>query len=233
MRIAESGEVLLKSAGIFKGYFKADEATREVVDAEGWFHTGDAGFMDPRGHLVIIDRAKDVGKTATGSPFAPQFIENKLKFSPFIREAVSFGHERPFVAAMVAIDLSTAGNWAERRGLAYTSYTDLAQKPELRGLIRDEIAKINATLPPETPIRRFLLLPKDLDADDSEMTRTRKLRRRFIAERYAGVIEAFYSGRPETELETLVTFEDGRTATLRHRVAIVDVEESPPIARAA
>ena len=233
VRIAESGEVLLKGAGVFQGYFKAEEATREVMDADGWFHTGDAGFMDPRGHLVIIDRAKDVGKTATGSPFAPQFIENKLKFSPFIREAVSFGHERPFVAAMVAIDLSTAGNWAERRGLAYTSYTDLSQKPELRGLIRDEIAKINATLPPETQIRRFLLLPKDLDADDSEMTRTRKLRRRFIAERYASVIEAFYSGRPETELETLVTFEDGRTATLRHRVAIVDVEESPPIARAA
>jgi long-chain acyl-CoA synthetase len=233
VRIAESGEVLLKSAGIFRGYFKADEATREVVDADGWFHTGDAGFMDPRGHLVIIDRAKDVGKTAGGSPFAPQFIENKLKFSPFIREAVSFGHERPFVAAMVAIDLSTAGNWAERRGLAYTSYTDLALKPEMRALIRDEIVKINATLPPETQIRRFLLLPKDLDADDAEMTRTRKLRRRFIAERYAKVIDAFYSGATETEIENLVTFEDGRTATLRHVVAIGDVEERPAVARAA
>jgi long-chain acyl-CoA synthetase len=233
VRIAESGEVLLKGAGVFQGYFKAEEATREVMDAEGWFHTGDAGFMDPRGHLVIIDRAKDVGKTATGSPFAPQFIENKLKFSPFIREAVSFGHERAFVAAMVAIDLSTAGNWAERRGLAYTSYTDLALKPEMRALIGAEIVKINATLPPETQIRRFLLLPKDLDADDAEMTRTRKLRRRFIAERYAGVIEAFYSGAAETEIENLVTFEDGRTATMRHRVQIADVNGAPTIARAA
>ena len=233
VRIADSGEVLLKSAGVFKGYFKAVEATREVMDADGWFHTGDAGFMDPRGHLVIIDRAKDVGKTATGSPFAPQFIENKLKFSPFIREAVSFGHERPFVAAMVAIDLSTAGNWAERRGLPYTSYTDLAQKPELCGLIREEILKINATLPPETQIRRFLLLPKDLDADDAEMTRTRKLRRRYIAERYEAVIDAFYSGAADTEIENLVTFEDGRTATLRHRVVIVDVDERPAVARAA
>jgi long-chain acyl-CoA synthetase len=189
--------------------------------------------MDPRGHLVIIDRAKDVGKTAAGSPFAPQFIENKLKFSPFIREAVSFGHERPFVAAMVAIDLSTAGNWAERHGLAYTSYTDLALKPEMRALIRDEIAKINATLPLETQIRRFLVLPKDLDADDAEMTRTRKLRRRFIAERYANVIDAFYSGAAEAQIENLVTFEDGRTATLRHVVAIIDIDERPAVARAA
>jgi len=233
VRIAASGEVLLKSAGIFSGYYKAEEATREVIDAEGWFHTGDAGFMHPQGHLVIIDRARDVGKTSTGAPFAPQFIENKLKFSPFIREAVSFGHERPFVAAMVAIDLATAGNWAERRGLAYTSYTDLALKPEMRTLIGEEIAKINATLPPDTQIRRFLLLPKDLDADDSEMTRTRKLRRRFIAERYASVIDAFYSGVRETEIENLVAFEDGRTATMRHRVAIADVNGAPAIARAA
>jgi long-chain acyl-CoA synthetase len=233
VRIAESGEVLLKSAGIFKGYFKAEDATREALDPDGWFHTGDAGFIDPRGHLVIIDRAKDVGKTATGSPFAPQFIENKLKFSPYIREAVSFGHERPFVAAMLAIDLSTAGNWAERRGLPYTSYTDLAQKPEMRALIREEIAKINATLPAETQIRRFLLLPKDLDADDAEMTRTRKLRRRYIAERYRAVIDAFYSGAAKAEIENEVTFEDGRTAALRHTVVVEDVTPAPAVARAA
>ena len=135
MKIAERGEVLVRGCSVFKGYLKNEDATREVIDPDGWFHTGDAGFIDPRGHLVIIDRAKDVGALADGTPFAPQFIENKLKFSPFIREAVAFGNERPFVAAMIAIDLSTVGNWAERRGLAYTSYMDLSQKAEVRELI--------------------------------------------------------------------------------------------------
>src|SRR5439155_1241682 len=151
-------------------------ATREVVDRDGWYRTGDAGFIDPRGHLVIIDRAKDVGALSEGTPFAPQFIENKLKFSPYIREAVAFGNDRAFVTAMIAIDLTTVGTWAERRGLAYTSYADLSQKAEIRGLVRDEIAKCNATLPDATKIRRFLLLTKDLDADDAEITRTRKVR---------------------------------------------------------
>jgi long-chain acyl-CoA synthetase len=137
VRIADKGEVLVKSPGVFRGYLKNDEATREVVDAEGWFHTGDAGFIDPRGHLVIIDRAKDVGALADGTAFAPQFIENKLKFSPYIREAVAFGDQKPFVAAMIAIDMNTVGNWAERRGIPYTSYMDLSGKPEIRGLIRE------------------------------------------------------------------------------------------------
>ncbi len=224
VRIGERGEVLIKSVGVFKGYFKAEEATREVVDPDGWFHTGDAGFLDPRGHLVIIDRAKDVGATADGTPFAPQFIENKLKFSPYIREAVAFGHERPFVAAMVAIDLNTVGNWAERRGIPYTSYMDLSQKPEVRDLIRDEIAKGNATLPDSTKVRRFLLLTKDLEADDAEMTRTRKVRRRFIAEKYAPVVDAFYSAKDEVELATTITYEDGRQATIQSQVRITDVE---------
>src|SRR5918996_727536 len=193
VRIAERGEVLVKSAGIFGGYLKNDEATREVIDAEGWFHTGDAGFIDPRGHLVIIDRAKDVGTLSDGTPFAPQFIENKLKFSPFIREAVAFGHDRPWVTAMIAIDMNTVGTWAERRSVPYTSYMDLSQKPDVRGLIRDEIEKINETLPDSSRVRRFLLLTKDLDADDAEITRTRKVRRRYVAEKYANVIEAFYS----------------------------------------
>jgi long-chain acyl-CoA synthetase len=226
VKIADRGEVLIRSRGVFRGYFKNDEATREVVDREGWYRTGDAGFLDPRGHLVIIDRAKDVGATADGTPFAPQFIENKLKYSPFVREAVAFGHERPFVAAMIAIDLSTVGNWAERRGVAYTSYMDLSQKPEVRALMRAEIAKCNETLPDATKIRRFLLLTKDLDADDAEMTRTRKVRRRFVAEKYAPVIEALYSGAPEVELATTITYEDGRQATIRSRVAIEDVAEA-------
>jgi long-chain acyl-CoA synthetase len=234
VRIDERGEVLVRSAGVFRGYYKAEEATREVVDAEGWFHTGDAGFIDPRGHLVIIDRAKDVGQLSDGTPFAPQFIENKLKFSPYIREAVAFGHRQPFVAAMVAIDPATVGNWAERRGLPYTSYTDLALKPEVRALIREEIEKINATLPEPQRIRRFLLLTKDLDADDAEMTRTRKLRRRFIAEKYAPVIEAFYNGGREITLATTVTYEDGRQGTIQSRVRIEDVDGAgaPPVVAA-
>jgi long-chain acyl-CoA synthetase len=225
--IGDKGEVLIRGAGVFKGYFKAEDATREVMDHEGWYHTGDAGFVDPRGHLVIIDRAKDVGTLADGTPFAPQFIENKLKFSPFIREAVAFGHEQPFVAAMIAIDLNTVGNWVERRGIPYTSYTDLSQKPEVRALIREEVQKCNRTLPDAAKIRRFLLLTKDLDADDAEITRTRKVRRRFITEKYAAVVDAFYSGRDEVELTTAITYEDGRQATIQSRVKIEDVEGAP------
>jgi len=232
VRIADRGEVLVKSAGIFRGYLKNDEATREVIDAEGWFHTGDAGFMDPRGHLVIIDRAKDVGALNDGTPFAPQFIENKLKFSPFIREAVAFGHERPVVAAMIAIDMATVGNWAERRGLPYTSYADLAQKTEIRALLRNEVVKCNETLPDATRVRRFLLLPKDLDADDAEITRTRKVRRGYVAEKYADVIDAFYSGRDQVELTSSITYEDGRTATMQSRVTIEDVAAAPAAGRA-
>jgi long-chain acyl-CoA synthetase len=224
VKIAERGEVLVRGGVIFKGYLKNEEATREVIDPDGWFHTGDAGFLDPQGHLVIIDRAKDVGTLADGTAFAPQFIENKLKFSPYIREAVAFGHERPFVAAMVAIDLNTVGTWAERRGLAYTSYMDLSQKAEVRALIGAEIRKANATVPEATRVRRYLLLTKDLDADDAEMTRTRKVRRRYVAERYAAVTEAFYAGRDQVALATTITYEDGRQATLQSRVRIEDVE---------
>ena len=226
VKIGERGEVLVKGAGVFRGYLKNEEATREVIDADGWFHTGDAGFIDPRGHLVIIDRAKDVGALSDGTPFAPQFVENKLKFSPYIREAVAFGDQKPFVAAMIAIDVNTVGNWAERRSIAYTSYMDLSQKPEIRGLMRDEIRKCNETLPKAGKVRRFLLLTKDLEADDAEMTRTRKVRRRFVAEKYAPVLDAFYSGGDEVELATAITYEDGRQATLKSRVHIEDVDEA-------
>jgi long-chain acyl-CoA synthetase len=226
VKIADRGEVLVKSAGVFRGYLKNEEATREVIDPDGWFHTGDAGFIDPRGHLVIIDRAKDVGALADGTPFAPQFIENKLKYSPYIREAVAFGDQKPFVVAMIAIDVNTVGNWAERRSIAYTSYMDLSQKPEVRALIRDEIRKCNETLPEAGKVRRFLLLTKDLEADDAEMTRTRKVRRRFVAEKYAAVIEAFYGSRDEVELATTITYEDGRQAVLNSRVRVEDAEEA-------
>ena len=226
VKIGDRGEVLVKGCTVFKGYFRNEEATREVLGPDGWFHTGDAGFIDPRGHLVIIDRAKDVGALTDGTPFAPQFIENKLKFSPYVREAVAFGHDKPFVAAMIAIDPGTVGNWAERRGIPYTSYMDLSQKPEVREMIRDEIRRGNETLPEGTRIRRFLLLTKDLEADDAEITRTRKVRRRYVADKYATVIDALYGGVAEAELSTGITYEDGRQATIQSRVRIEDVAEA-------
>jgi long-chain acyl-CoA synthetase len=215
---------LVRSPGVFKGYYKQADATAGAFTADGWFRTGDAGFLDESGHLVVVDRAKDVGKLADGTPFAPQFVENKLKFSPYIGEAVAFGDARPFVAAMIAIDMTTVGSWAERRNLAYTSFQDLSAKPEVRQLIGDEIRKCNARLPAAARIRRFVLLGKPLDADDAEITRTRKVRRRFVSEKYAVVIDAFYRGGRSVELATEVTYEDGRKATLATTVAVDDVE---------
>jgi long-chain acyl-CoA synthetase len=182
---------------------------------------------------VIIDRAKDVGKLSDGTPFAPQFIENKLKFSPFIGEAVAFGDGRPFVAAIIAIDLTTSGNWAERQNLAYTSFQDLSAKPEVRELIREEIRKCNASLPLASRISRFMLLNKEFDADDNEITRTRKIRRPFVAEKYAAVVEALYNTARQVELSTEITYEDGRKATLNSTIAIDDVEETRQPAREA
>jgi long-chain acyl-CoA synthetase len=176
---------------------------------------------------VIIDRAKDVGKLACGEAFAPQFIENKLKFSPFVGEAVAFGHDRPFVAAMIVINGETVGTWAERQGIAYGSYQDLSANPRVRALIRDEIRKCNAGLPEAAHVRRFMLLNKELDADDNEVTRTRKIRRRFVGEKYKAVIEALYGGRSDVELVADITFEDGRKSTIRSNVAIENADEAP------
>ncbi len=231
VRIAENGEVLIRSSAVFQGYYKQPEATGAAVNAEGWFRTGDCGFIDARGHLVVVDRARDVGKLVDGTPFAPQFIENKLKFSPYIAEAVAFGDCRPFVAAMIAIDLGTVGNWAERHSLAYTSFQDLSAKPEVRRLIGEEIARCNAGLPKAARIRRFLLLNKELDADDNEITRTRKVRRRFIAEKYATVVEAFYGDGDAVELTTEITYEDGRKGRLDARMAIDTVAGAADPAR--
>jgi long-chain acyl-CoA synthetase len=232
IRVDEGGEVLVSGANIFRGYYKQEDITRDTVTSDGWLKTGDAGFVDPRGHLAIIDRAKDVGKLADGTPFAPQFVENKLKFSPYIREAVAFGDQRPFVAAMISVDINTVGNWAERNDLPYTSYMDLTRKPEVAKLILEEIGKCNAGLPPAAQVQRFLLLNKELDADDAEMTRTRKVRRRFVAEKYASVIDAFYGGAPNVEVTVEITFEDGRKSMLRSVIDIHDVS-APPALRAA
>ncbi|HZK90453.1 MAG TPA: AMP-binding protein [Stellaceae bacterium] len=225
LRIAEDGEVQVRSASVFQGYYKQEEATRATMTGDGWLKTGDAGFIDRRGHLVIIDRARDVGKLADGTVYAPQFVENKLKFSPYIGEAVTFGDARPFVAAIVAIDPVTVGNWAERQNLAYTSFQDLCARPEIAGLVREEIRKCNAMLPQAVQIRRFLVLNKEFDADDDEITRTRKIRRGFVAEKYASVIEALYGGRGEVEFAAEITYEDGRKAMMHSTLAIADVEE--------
>ncbi len=232
-RIAENGELQLKSPGVFVGYYKQDDATAETMTADGWLRTGDAAVISPQGQLAIIDRAKDVGRLGDGTPFAPQFIENKLKFSPFIREAVAFGDARDFVTAMIAIDMATVGNWAERQGLAYTSFMDLAKKPEVAGLIVEEAAKINATLPQATRVRRVLLLNKELDADDNEITRTRKVRRGYVADKYKPVIDAFYGNKDNAEVTMEITFEDGRKSTLVATIAIHDVHDGAAGRKAA
>jgi long-chain acyl-CoA synthetase len=233
VRIGDRGEVEVKGPGVFVGYYKQEEATRDAITVDGWLKTGDAGLVDPRGQLAIIDRAKDVGKLADGTPFAPQFTENKLKFSPFIREAVAFGDQHSFVAAMVSIDISTVGKWAEQNSLPYTSYMDLARKPEVARLVVEEVTKINATLPAAIQVRRVVLLNKELDADDAEMTRTRKVRRAFVAEKYAPVIQALYDGSKETQLTMDITYEDGRKSQITSTMLVYDIAPSTPAGRLA
>jgi len=215
VKLAESGEILVKGPMVLKEYYRRPDATAETLDAEGYFKTGDAGFLDAEGHLKIIDRAKDVGRLAGGAMFAPNYIENKLKFFPHIKEAVCFGHDRDMVCAFINIDVGAVGNWAERRGLAYSGYTDLAGKPEVLGLIQECVEKVNAELAADaivadTQVHRFLVLHKELDPDDDELTRTRKVRRGFIAEKYAVLIDALYTGKTSQYIETEVKFEDGR-----------------------
>ncbi len=229
LRVSEQGEVLFRSPGVFQGYYKNPEATHEVVE-DGWVHTGDAGFIDPTGHLRIIDRAHDVGRLSDGTLFAPKYIENKLKFSPYIKEAVCVGHGQPYVGALINIDLAAVGNWAERRQIAYTSYADLAQKPEVYDLIYPEIVRVNRSVQEEEHLRgarihKYLILHKELDADDQEVTRTRKLRRRFIAERYSALIDALYSGADRAAVQAQVTYEDGRTGHIDADLAIRVVQD--------
>ena len=223
VKLSSEGEVLIRCRGLFSGYYKSPEQTAAALK-DGWLHTGDAGLFDPDGHLVIIDRVKDVAKLHDGTVFAPQYIENKLKFSVYIREAVAVGHARPYVAAMINIDMEVLANWAERQGLAYTGYTDLAQNPATYRLIHDEIQRTNETLAPSQRVKRFAILHKELDPDDAEITRTRKLRRGFINERYASIIAALYEPdvAPVTVRAT-VTYEDGRTSETERQVRIMEV----------
>jgi long-chain acyl-CoA synthetase len=229
VRIADNGEVLVKSKAMLFDYHKRPDATAEVFDAQGYFRTGDAGFFDQDGHLKIIDRAKDVGKLRSGAVFAPNYIENKLKFFPYIKEAVAFGHDRDMVCAFINIDLGAVGNWAERRGIAYSGYTDLAGKPEVYKLIQDCVERVNAELTADpmladSQIHRFLVLHKELDPDDDELTRTRKVRRGFIAQKYAPLVDALYSGQRSCFIQTEVKFEDGRRGTISADLRIQDAK---------
>jgi long-chain acyl-CoA synthetase len=227
VHIDASGEVLVRSPGLMKSYFKRPDATAEAIDADGYFHTGDAGFFDHDGHLKIIDRAKDVGKMADGSLFAPKYIENKLKFFPFIKEAVTFGNQREQCTAFINIDMDAVGNWAERRHLAYSGYTDLAAHEQVYALVCECIEKVNLDLVQDpllagSQIHRFLILHKELDPDDDELTRTRKVRRGFIAEKYAVLIQALYTGKTSQYIETQVKFEDGRQGMVAAELRIAD-----------
>ena len=219
VKIAESGEILIQSDAVFKGYYNNQAATDEVLH-DGWFHSGDAGYFDDDGHLIVIDRAKDVMTLHDGTKFSPQFIENKLKFSPHIKEAVVFGGDWPFVTAMINIDMENAGKWAENNQLAYTTYTDLAQKEQIYALVHKQVESTNADLPEAAQIKRFLLLHKELDADDEEMTRTRKVRRGFVAQRYDDIISALYGQDDHLDIETNITYQDGRTAEIKTRLMI-------------
>ena len=226
LKIAENGEILMRSPAVMVGYYHDPEATAKAIDEEGWLHSGDAGYLDEDGHLIVIDRAKDVMTLADGTKFSPQFIENKLKFSPYIREAVVFGGDWPFVTAFINIDFANVGKWAEKHQVPYTTYTDLAQKPEVYEIVKAHVLQANADLPPAARIRRFLLLHKELDADDAELTRTRKVRRRLIAKRYDDLISALYSDATSVPVETTITYQDGRTATIRTNLRIEDVDIS-------
>ncbi|MCL5965841.1 MAG: long-chain fatty acid--CoA ligase [Deltaproteobacteria bacterium] len=219
IRISETGEILSKSPSVFLGYYKNPEETTKTL-AEGWLHSGDAGYFTEDGHLVVIDRVKDVMHLTDGTRFSPQFIENKLKFSPYIKECVCLGNERDFIAAMICIDYPNVGKWAEGRRISYTTYTDLAAKPEVVELIAKEMERVNGTLPEKTRIRRFVLLYKELDADDDELTRTRKVRRAFVGERYRHVIEGMYEGAAAIPIDAVIKYQDGKTSRIRTTLSV-------------
>jgi long-chain acyl-CoA synthetase len=225
LRISDTGEILSRSPAVFLGYYKNPTATAESL-REGWLHSGDAGILDEDAQLVVIDRMKDVLTLADGSKFSPQLMENKLKFSPYVREAVVVGKDRPYVTALLNVDYGNVGKWAEDRQIAYTTYTDLSQKPEVGRLLEEEVRRVNRDFPRVAKIRRFVSLYKELDADDDELTRTRKVRRTFVEQRYREIIEALYDkGLEETKVEADIRYEDGREAKVRTAVRLMTVGE--------
>ncbi|HEX9050703.1 MAG TPA: long-chain fatty acid--CoA ligase [Anaeromyxobacter sp.] len=223
VKIADNGEILSRSPSVFLGYYKNDEATRTTLE-DGWLHSGDAGYMSEEGHLVVIDRLKDVMKLADGTQFSPQFIENRLKFSPYVKEAVVVGKDRPYLTAMLCIDMGVVGKWAEKSKISYTTYTDLSAKAEVYDLVQRAVDEVNETLPAAARIHKFVLLYKELDADDEELTRTRKVRRVFVEDRYREVIAALYGEAPQVAIDTTIRFQDGKTSRIRTTLLVRRLE---------
>ncbi len=222
VKISETGEILSRSPAVFLGYYKQPEETANTI-IDGWLHSGDAGYLTPDGHIVVIDRIKDVMSLIDGVKFSPQFIENKLKFSPYIKEAVTVGHNRDFIIAMICIDFGIVGNWAEKNKINYTTYTDLSSKREIVALIQREVEKVNKGLPDNAKVKRFVLLYKELDPDDDELTRTRKVRRHFVEEKYKEIIEGMYGGKDSIKIEAVIKFQDGKTSTIKTVMIVENV----------
>lgn len=228
------GEIIAKSTGMFTGYLNNQTAYDEDVQ-DGWMHTGDAGYFKDSGHLVVIDRLKDMSETSHGDRYSPQFIENKLKFSPFIAEAVVVGKGRPWLSAIICIRYAIVAKWAEQKGIAFTNYTNLSAQPEVYQAIREEVLKVNESLPDAQKISKFILLYKELDADDGELTRTRKVRRGVVAEKYGDIIETIYSAAPTVDVDTVITYQDGTKTRIQtslvietliqHELTLVDSEQ--------
>jgi long-chain acyl-CoA synthetase len=221
--ISEQGEILSRSPSVFAGYYKNEAATRETL-AGGWLHSGDAGYLTEDGHLVVVDRMKDVMQLAGGAQFSPQYVENRLKFSPYVKEAVVIGKDRPYLTAMLCIDMGIVGKWAETHKLGYTTYTDLSAKGEVYELVHGEVEKVNETLPAAARIKKFVLLYKELDADDEELTRTRKVRRAFVEERYREVIAALYAEVRRVPIDAVIRFQDGKTARIKTTLQVRELE---------
>jgi long-chain acyl-CoA synthetase len=226
------GEIVVRHPNMFSGYYKNEAAT--AVDLRGgWMHSGDAGYFNKANQLVVIDRIKDLAQTARGERFSPQYIENKLKFSPYVAEAVVLGDGRDYLAAIICIRFSIVSKWAEKNRISFTTYTDLSSRPETYDLLRKEVEAVNATLPPSQRISKFLLLYKELDADDGELTRTRKVRRTVINEKYADIIDAIYGGKPDIDIDTVIRFQDGTTQRIRCTLPVIDLGTSHKTAEAA
>jgi long-chain acyl-CoA synthetase len=224
VKITEDGEIISKSPSVFKGYYKMPEETEKTL-RDGWLHSGDTGFIDTDGHLVVFDRTKDIMKLSDGSISSPQYLETRLKFSPYLKDAWIIGHERPYVTGVLCIDYATVGKWAEERGINYTSYPELSQKDEVYELLKKAVAQVNRDLPPAAKIRRFVNLYKELDADDEELTRTRKIRRAFVEKRYNDIVDSLYSKADTVNMDTTITYEDGRVSHITTDLKIQEVSE--------
>ncbi len=224
VKISEEGEILIKSTSVCKGYYKNEQSTKETIE-NGWLRTGDAGSLDESGHLYIIDRVKDVIRLETGEMFSPQFIENKLKFSQYIKEVVAIGRGRPYVVAMINIDMENVGRWAEKNQITYTTFTDISSKPEVLNLIQEQVNEVNKTLPEKARVKKFVLLYKELDADDEELTRTKKVRRQFVAKKYEDLIEGLYSENDQIDVEGLIKYRDGKQQTIRTTLQVISLTE--------